>query len=120
MTRTLRGGLFVAALLIPATSFATPVRDPTAADRATSPSQTPTFDNAVERSRPTLKPNTFPSNPGASSLGSGMVGGNQPGDVTGPGSTPIDTSVRGPLNDVQPGAPGSSDTMQAAHPKPQR
>ena len=33
-------------------------------------------------------------------------------------NTQVDTSTRGPLNDVQPGAPQSSDTSAAKHPAP--
>jgi len=50
-------------------------------------------------------------------LGAGMREGNEPGHVTGPGNAPIDTSVRGPINDVQPGQ-GTNDTPQSRNPKP--
>jgi hypothetical protein len=40
-----------------------------------------------------------------------------PGNVTGPGTKArIDTSVKGPLNDINPGGQPSEDTSQAAHP----
>ena len=46
-----------------------------------------------------------------------MDAGNEIGHTTGPGNAPIDTSTRGPLNDVTPGL-GSADTRQSKDPKP--
>jgi hypothetical protein len=115
MSRTLIGGLFAAALLVPATSFAVPQRD------SSSCRPQPLTPNSADQMPPrslTNKPiNASPADPGTSSLGSGMVGGNEPGHVASPGTTPIDLDTRGPLNDVQPGR-GSGDTLQSAHPKP--
>jgi hypothetical protein len=56
---------------------------------------------------------------GDSSLGGGAVGGNEPGHVTGPGTTPPDNESRGPINDVDVGR-GTNDTDQSKKPKPAR
>ena len=53
------------------------------------------------------------------SIGGAMDAGNEPGHTTGPGNTAVDNSVRGPINDVQPGR-GTTDTHQSANPKPVR
>jgi hypothetical protein len=118
MSRTLFGGLLAAALLLPATSFAAIPRDSTS-DRpqVLTPNNS---DQQFPRSLTNKPIDMSPGNPGPHSLGSGMVGGNDPGHIASPGNTPIDNDTRGPLNDVQPGAPGSSDPPQAAHPKPVR
>jgi hypothetical protein len=50
----------------------------------------------------------------------GAMSGNEQGHVTGPGTTPVDTSTRGPLNQSNPGAPPSSDVPASAHPAPAR
>jgi hypothetical protein len=119
MSRKLVLGAFAAALLVPASSFATVVRDQSAADRINTPQIT--NDSVFERTPGSLKPNRQPTNTGnlgQGSNGAGMTFGNDPAHVTGPGSAQIDPSTRGPLNDVQPGTPNSSDPPQAAHPKP--
>jgi len=57
--------------------------------------------------------------PGQNTIGAGMDAGSIDGHTTGPGNSPIDNSVRGPINDVQPGH-GTSDTLQNRAPRPVR
>ncbi len=51
-------------------------------------------------------------------LGTGEVGGSEPGHVSSPGNTPVDNDSRAPVNDVDPGSPQSGDTAAAARPQP--
>ena len=55
--------------------------------------------------------------PRSASLGNGMIGGNEPGHVVGPGKTAIDNDSRAPINDVNPGR-GTEDTPQSKNPPP--
>lgn len=95
MTRKILGGLVAALLLSPAVAFAMPVAQMPSADRG----------GADLRD---------------SARGSGILWGQSLGIVQSPSNTQVDTSFRGPLNDVQPGAQGSGtyDPPQAADPKP--
>ena len=53
----------------------------------------------------------------SASIGSGMVGGNEPGHVDRPGATGSTRRRAAPLNDVQPGR-GTNDAPQSKNPKP--
>jgi len=65
------------------------------------------------------RPHDISANGWGPAIGAGMDAGNIDGHTTGPGNAPIDNSVRGPINDVQPGH-GTSDTPQNRAPKPVR
>jgi hypothetical protein len=104
MRKFLLTSFTVAAMAIPAVAFAKPTQVPT--------TQTENGMQGPNRASKRI-------NNGASNLGSGMVGGNEPGHVDSPGATKIDPESRGPINDVQPGR-GTNDTPQSQNPKPVR
>lgn len=118
MTRKILGGLVAALLLSPAVSFASPKR---AGDVTPDGTQTSTV-GQIGKSKTRMKSQQQVQQHGATgdsaSSGTGMTYGNEPGHVASPSNTQVDTSTRGPLNDVQPGAPQSSDTSAAQHPAP--
>jgi hypothetical protein len=96
MRRWLFRGAFAAALIVPAASYATMGRS---------------GDN--DRAAASVSIGQF----NRSTLGGGMYWGTDPGHVSGPGKTPVDTDTRGIINDVQPGR-GTDDTLQSRKPKP--
>lgn len=101
MTRKMLGGIFAAALTLPALAYAKP--------NATVPLQ---MQNAGAHSPQFLNTVNSPE------IGNGNNSRSN-GDVTGPGrNARVDTSTRGPLNDRQPGNTNSEDVPGSVHPKP--
>jgi hypothetical protein len=99
MRKTLLGGLMAAILSLPAAALA---------------KQNATI--GEPRLSPTNVPHPVDSR---TSLGGGMQGGNEPGHTTGPGGAQVDTTARGPVNDVDVGR-GTNDTPQNRNPPPAR
>jgi hypothetical protein len=97
MRRTLLGGLFAISLVVPAVASATPLRD-TAKEIGSPQGQAPLV-------RGHLGQLNQGDTEGGASLGNGMMGGNDPGRVNQPGRTPVDPSIPGPVNDVNPKTP---------------
>lgn len=115
MRKTILAALAAASFTVPAVAFAMPPRDTTV--EPSQLGQNGMQDNFLEKSQkvgPLVHPNQFNT-----SLGGGMVGGNEPGHPDSPGNTKIDPESRAPINDVQPGR-GTDDTRQSANPPPAR
>jgi hypothetical protein len=74
-------------------------------------------DAAPPPSNRTIQPQLL-EQPGNASHGAGHFS-EAGGHVTGPGTAPIDSESRGPINDVVPGN-GTDDTLQSKNPKPVR
>jgi hypothetical protein len=106
MTRRLLATVIAGALSWPALALAMPVdRNPVPAHNQPSPVERA----PLQQSRPGADTGT---------LGNG-INSQSNGDVTGPGQKArIDTSTKGPLNDVQQGTPSSNDVPQSKHPEP--
>jgi hypothetical protein len=99
MRRTILGGLFAVSLVVPSAVSAAPVRETgREVPSPQSQSQSPFVRGHI--AQPSQQ-----GNEGGASLGSGMVGGNDPGRVAEPERTPVDPSTRGPVNDVNPKTP---------------
>jgi hypothetical protein len=112
MRRIIFGGLVAVTLGLPAAALAKPTVGGNIHGTMTN------FNGGTQQMSDRRIFRTYPQNgPSRFSLGGGMDAGNEPGHVTGPGNSPIDNSVRAPINDVQPGH-GTTDTRQNAKPKP--
>jgi hypothetical protein len=109
MTRKILGGLAAALLLWPAVASAT--RNTVVVDPSMRGQISAQHRIAIEHDG---------SSQQYATRGSGILWGQSLGTVETPSNTQIDTSIRGPLNDIHPGAPGTgtSDPPQAANPKP--
>lgn len=114
MRRIIFGGLVAVTLGLPAAALARP----TVGLNTRGGSVVNFNDGSQQLLDQRLTTRQMPQNgPSVNSLGGGMDAGNEPGHVTGPGNAPIDNSVRGPINDVQPGH-GTTDTRQNQKPRP--
>jgi hypothetical protein len=111
MRRVFSSVLFAAAIALPAAASAAP-KQGVPVDQAGT--RSPSSGSRVQS-----QPQNGNNPQGDSSLGGGAVGGNEPGHVTGPGTTPPDNDSRGPINDVDAGR-GTNDTHQSKKPKPAR
>jgi hypothetical protein len=118
MRRLILGSFLAAGLALPAVALAAPATGLNTNQPVNNAPQTGTSTGRDRPQRPHDNPANGP-NGGIGSLGTGAVGGNEPGHVDSPGATKIDPDSRGPVNDVQPGR-GTNDTPQSANPKPVR
>jgi hypothetical protein len=113
------GGLFAAIVAIPAAAFAnfqSNINHSNKSDALPPPGgniyvKTSTATNMQARQNQI-------NGPFSPSLGGGMLEGNSPGQVTGPGYPQINTSINRPINDVQAGQ-GSVDHMADHRAKPE-
>lgn len=105
----MRKTILAALLLAPSLALATPERT-VEPDKTTvqSPTQTAPQRNTLSRDRSE-----------GSASGNGMTNTLEGGHVTGPGTTPVDTHSRGPINDIDPGR-GTADTHQSKNPPAKR
>ena len=114
MRRTILGGLLAATIGLAAAALAKPAQMPV---QNASPSAASNLQMNSARSRVGQVTSTRTQGGAEGSIGGGMQGGNEPGHITGPGATPIDTESRGPINDVDVGR-GTNDVPQSRNPKP--